>query len=287
MKSKALFLDRDGTIIEDCGYVSRPEDVRLLPGAADAIRRAADAGHRIIIVSNQSGVARGIFDEKALAAVHDRVEELLRAEGGVIDAAYYCPYLDGPAATEEAFRRDSDLRKPKPGMLVQAAEELDVDLSRSWMVGDSVRDIEAGAAAGCRTVLIGNSADESVNGVQPDHRARDLSEAVALLERGRASKPMASTMEDIPSERSGGEQSSRQLQKIHDLLERTYRRDRQNDFSLLRLFGSLLQMAAIVVALWGLSSMMQDESAIAGTRFMLACFLQLAVMTSFAIDHFR
>ena len=152
---RAVFFDRDNTLIHDPGYLKDPAHVRLLDGAAEATARLRRAGYAIIVVTNQSGVARGLMAESDVAAVNDRMKELLTAEGGGLDGVYSCPYLDGPEAIREEYRRDSELRKPRPGMLEQAARELGLDLTRSWMVGDSSRDIEAGRAAGCRTVFVG------------------------------------------------------------------------------------------------------------------------------------
>ena len=118
MTSTAVFLDRDGTVVEDPGYIGDPDQVQLIPGAAEAINRFSKAGHRVVIVSNQSGVARGMFTEEDLSRVHARLVALLEADGAMLDGAYYCPYLDGPEAKVEAYRGDSDLRKPKPGMLL-------------------------------------------------------------------------------------------------------------------------------------------------------------------------
>ncbi|MCK6485790.1 MAG: HAD family hydrolase [Phycisphaerae bacterium] len=151
---RAVFLDRDGTIIEDMHYSGDPARVRLLPGAAGALCRLRAAGYRLIVVTNQSGIARGLLSVAQLAEVHRRMERLLAAEGATLDAIYYCPYLAGVEAVVEEYRRDSDLRKPGPGMLIQAAREWNIDLQRSWMVGDAPRDVQAGRAAGCRTVLV-------------------------------------------------------------------------------------------------------------------------------------
>ncbi|GAG06725.1 unnamed protein product, partial [marine sediment metagenome] len=183
MKQTVVFLDRDGTIVEDLGYIDDPDRVRLLPGAAEAIRRFADMGYLVVLVSNQSGVARGLFDEAALSRVHARLEELLEADGAGLDGTYYCPYLDGPAAKVDAYRRDSDLRKPRPGMLLQAAGDLSVDLSGSWMIGDSPTDVEAGVGAGCRTVFInhgGFDGDDSSTGAM--HTADSLLDAARIVE---------------------------------------------------------------------------------------------------------
>ncbi|RIK67412.1 MAG: D,D-heptose 1,7-bisphosphate phosphatase [Planctomycetota bacterium] len=178
----AVFLDRDNTLIADPGYISDPADVRLLPGAAEAVRRIRAAGYRAVVVTNQSGVARGRITEAQLEAVHLRLRALLRGERAELDAIYVCPYLDGPEAVVAAYRRDSDLRKPRPGMLLLAARELGLDLPHSWMIGDSPRDVEAGRAAGCRTILISAEARPLPPGMPPpDQVARDLAAAVGYI----------------------------------------------------------------------------------------------------------
>jgi D-glycero-D-manno-heptose 1,7-bisphosphate phosphatase len=144
----AVFLDRDGTLIDDVGYISDPADVRLVPGAADALQALRDAGCRLVVASTQSGLGRGLVTQEEADAVHQRfVEELDRA-GGQIDAAYYCPH-----APEEGC----DCRKPLPGLIIDAARELELDLKRSFMVGNSDVDVAAGKAAGCRAILLSDS----------------------------------------------------------------------------------------------------------------------------------
>ncbi len=183
MTASAVFLDRDGTIIEDVGYIAQPADVRLLPNAAKGIRRFNIAGRLVVIVSNQSGVARGLFDEEAMMAVHERVVEDLKREGCRIDGAYYCPFLNGEHAKVARYRCDSDLRKPKPGMLLLAAEALDIDLSRSWMIGDSTRDVEAGRRAGCGTILLSpNGALSTDVPLSETQIARDLQDAADMVD---------------------------------------------------------------------------------------------------------
>ena len=135
----ALFLDRDGTLIEDPGYVSDPGDVRLLPGVPAALRRFVEAGHALVIVTNQSGIGRGYYGWADYEAVAARLRDLLAGEGIVLDAAYACGH------TAEAH---CDWRKPAPGMILAAAEELGLDLGRSLLAGDKRLDIEAAAAAG-------------------------------------------------------------------------------------------------------------------------------------------
>jgi D-glycero-D-manno-heptose 1,7-bisphosphate phosphatase len=271
--------------MEDVGYTGDPEDVRLIPGAAGAIRRIRDAGHLVVLVSNQSGVARGLFDEAALSSVHARLESLLRADGAVLDAAYYCPYLEGSAAKVEAYRCQSDLRKPNPGMLLEAARELSIDLARSWMVGNSACDVEAGVRAGCRTILIrGDGSEVGEVGTAPTHSVSTLSEAVAKLEREMKHQPNPG---EEPPSLGRDEEVLLVLRDIRELLDRAQRPQRQMDFSLLRLFGALLQMFAIVVALWGVSGLFGEQAEASAARLGLACFLQLAAITAFAIDRFR
>lgn len=295
MKNKAVFLDRDGTLIEDRGYISDPEDVALLPGCVESIRRLADAGYLIVVVSNQSGIARGLFDEETLDEVHARFEELLAEEDVGIDGAYYCPYLDGPDAKVKAYRRDSELRKPKPGMLLQAARELNIDLKRSWMIGDSPRDMEAGRLAHCTSILLCDDPD-----AMPEtpgdavHVASTLLEAADVIlgpSKSSAKVTTPSNRAEPPEPRrapgAGGDESVRLLGEIRDLLQRAHRMRRQDDFSILRLFAALLQMFAIVSAVWGASALLDERADMATARFMMACFLQLGSIAAFAVDRFR
>jgi D,D-heptose 1,7-bisphosphate phosphatase len=152
MKRPAVFFDRDNTLIVCDGYLGDPAGVRLVDGAAAAVARARSLGFAIVTVSNQAAVAKGLFTEHDVEAVNVRLDELLRQENAeaIVDRHEYCPFH--PEGTIDAYRRDSDLRKPKPGMLLRAAEALDLDLSKSWLIGDAGRDIEAGQAAGCRTI---------------------------------------------------------------------------------------------------------------------------------------
>jgi len=145
----AIFFDRDGVLIEDSHYVGSVAEVRVIPGAAEAVRRAQAAGFAVVVVTNQSGVARGLFPESQVATIHAHIE----AETGLsFDRWEYCPHhTDG---TVPEFTTDCECRKPKPGMLVRAAAALGLDLSRSWIVGDRASDLDAGYAAGCRAILV-------------------------------------------------------------------------------------------------------------------------------------
>jgi D-glycero-D-manno-heptose 1,7-bisphosphate phosphatase len=191
MKWPAIFFDRDNTIILNDGYLGDPSGIRLAPGAAGAVARAKDLGFRVVTISNQSGVARGLFSEDAVRGVNARMDELLRQSNprAIIDQHEFCPFH--PEAIVAIYRIDSDLRKPKPGMIWKAARELDLDLPRSWVVGDAGRDIEAGKAAGCRTILIRwpgiaqSSAAEVESTVAPDATVHNLDEAMNVIAAGR------------------------------------------------------------------------------------------------------
>lgn len=181
-----MFLDKDGTLIENVPYNVDPALIRLAPGAGEALRMLRDCGYALFVVSNQSGVARGYFGEEALAAVEARVRELLRAEGVGIDAFAWCPHH--PSGTVAAYARACDCRKPEPGMLTRLAAEHGMDLSRSWMVGDSGSDVEAGRRAGCRTVLVppvGEAASAPGETPGADIRAADLLSAARAIAAAR------------------------------------------------------------------------------------------------------
>jgi D-glycero-D-manno-heptose 1,7-bisphosphate phosphatase len=145
--NRAVFIDRDGTLIELVAYLHDPERVRLLPGAAGALRRLGDAGWKRVLVTNQSGIARGLYGLEDVERVHARILELLRAEGADLEGIEICPHL--PEVTGPC-----DCRKPAPGMLARAASRLDVDPSLSWVIGDRLEDVDAGAPLGCPGVLV-------------------------------------------------------------------------------------------------------------------------------------
>ena len=156
-KQKAIFLDRDGTINKYVGFLTDINDFELLPGVAEAIRQINESGYLVIVVSNQPVIARGEVTKDQLEIIHKKMETLLGAEGAFLDAIYYCPHhpQKGYEGEIPELKIECDCRKPKPGMLLKAAEDFNIDLCESWMVGDSKNDISAGQAAGCRTALIG------------------------------------------------------------------------------------------------------------------------------------
>lgn len=153
MKHKAAFIDRDGVINEERNYVHRIEDFAILPGVFEGLRLLRNAGYQIVIVTNQAGIARGYYNEATLERLHQYLRELLVAEGLKLDAIEFCPHH--PQGTVPGYARECDCRKPAPGMLLHAAQQLRIDLSRSVLIGDKGSDIEAGRRAGVgRTVLV-------------------------------------------------------------------------------------------------------------------------------------
>lgn len=152
--AKAVFLDSDGTLVDDAPFNAEPRHIRLVSGAGSALRLLAGLDYRLFVVCNQSGIAHGCFGEDAMGAVSDRLADLLFREQLVLDGFYYCPHH--PLGTISHYALACACRKPAPGMLLRAAREHGIDLRASWMVGDILNDVEAGNRAGCRTLLIDN-----------------------------------------------------------------------------------------------------------------------------------
>ena len=149
----ALFLDRDDTLVRDKGYMHRPEDLAWMPGAIAAVKAANDAGWLVVVITNQSGIGRGLFDEAQMRAFHAAMAADLAAHGARIDAWYFCPYHQD--ATIPAYRiADHPDRKPNPGMLQRAMRDLPIDPARSVMIGNTADDVEAGRRAGVRAFLV-------------------------------------------------------------------------------------------------------------------------------------
>jgi D-glycero-D-manno-heptose 1,7-bisphosphate phosphatase len=175
----AVFLDRDDTILDDPSYLRTVKQMRFLPGTARAIARLNQAGFLVVVVTNQSGIARGFLTEDDLAVIHEEFREQLGRAGAHVDAIYFCPFLPGAPVPE--YAKPSNWRKPAPGMLLQAAKDLGIDLAASWMVGDGERDVQAGRAARCRTIRLtnpkGGSVDPALNS-QADILVPDLPAAV-------------------------------------------------------------------------------------------------------------
>ena len=182
-RQPAVFMDRDGCLTEEVGYVNHPSRIRLLPRTAEAVRRLNRAGVAAVMVTNQTGIARGYFSEETLHATNARMETELEAVGARLDGIYVC--MHHPTEGEPPYRADCDCRKPRPGLLTRAAAELGLDLRTSVMVGDKFSDVAAGQAAGAAGVLVltGYGRGEWEYGrhaqdVKPDHVAEDLLDAV-------------------------------------------------------------------------------------------------------------
>jgi D-glycero-D-manno-heptose 1,7-bisphosphate phosphatase len=158
MRHAAVFLDKDGTLINNVPYNVDPELIALSDGSGIGLSKLYRAGFQLVVVSNQSGVARGYFPESALVMVEERLRDLLLKEANATLAGfYYCPHY--PQGSVEKYAITCECRKPNPGMLIQAAQDLNIDLSQSWLIGDILDDIEAGRRAGCRTILINNGSE--------------------------------------------------------------------------------------------------------------------------------
>ncbi len=315
MSNTAIFLDRDGTLIHDPGYLNHPDQVQLIDGAAEALKEFRLLGYKTVVATNQSGVARGVVTVEMLERIHDRIRELLAAKGAALDAIYYCPYH--PEGIISEFRQDSDWRKPKPGMLLAAAQEMDIDLSRSWMIGDNDRDVEAGRSAGCKTILIGAMPSDTAQAqkCQPDYVAVNMREAVNIVKKYRhtpADKPMppeapatetsgaqslASRSAEIlsmPPERAAEapvapalpsapdrSKTDQLLTNILEHLRRTEEREMFGEFSFMRLLAGVVQVfvpLCLLLALWFLmGSKRQDNNILVALGF--AAVLQLMALT--------
>ena len=182
----AVFLDRDGTLLEEAGYLDRLERLVFFPYSIDAVRLLNRSGFAVVIVTNQAGIARGIFKEAFVADAHRHISERLAAGGAWIDGFYYCPHH--PEAVVEAYRVRCECRKPQPGMLTRATADFGIDLARSFVVGDRWHDLEAGQAVGARSILVrtGYGRSEEAAGrahVTPAAVTENLIEAVSWILR--------------------------------------------------------------------------------------------------------
>lgn len=184
--NRAIFLDRDGTVNVEVGYLTDLDKLKLIPGAGAAIKRMNEAGLKVVLVTNQSGVARGYFTESFVLETHKRLEQMLRDEGARLDGIYYCPHH--PKAGNSHYTIECDCRKPGTGLIDQAARELNIDVKASYMVGDKWSDVELGQRAGAHTILVRTGfAQDDPGNVRPSHVAdpdfiaHDLGEAVEWI----------------------------------------------------------------------------------------------------------
>jgi D-glycero-D-manno-heptose 1,7-bisphosphate phosphatase len=204
----AIFLDRDGTLIADDANAGHPASVVLLDGVPASLRRLRDAGFRLVVATNQGGVARGRFTEVDVDAVHRKIGDLIDAATGLkrtIERFYYCPFH--PQGSISEYTRDHPWRKPSAGMMKQATQDMELDVDRSWLVGDSPRDIAAGRSAGLRTILVTRDRTRLAEAA-PDYSAATLAEATEIILRHRDDRGMDHGL-DRESDRKSDRKSDR------------------------------------------------------------------------------
>lgn len=182
MSTKAVFLDKDGTLIEDVPYNVDPDRIQLTRGAVEGLQLLDASGYQLIVITNQSGVALGFFPALALVTVETRLRQLLADAGVPLAGFYYCPHH--PAGIVREFAKNCSCRKPEPGLLLRAADKHGINLAQSWFIGDILNDVEAGRRAGCKTVLIDNGNETEWQMSQqrsPHHIVNDLTEAALVI----------------------------------------------------------------------------------------------------------
>ena len=191
MKRRAVFIDRDGTISEEVGYINHPSRFRVFPFSAAAVKLLNQSGWLAIVITNQAGVARGYFSEEMIQTVHDRLQRGLESHGARLDAIYYCAHH--PSVGQPPYRLDCDCRKPKPGLISRAVEKFDIDRASSWMVGDRYSDIELARNAGIHSAFVmtgygrGEWEHQQANWeYQPELIAENLLEAVEAISMAAA-----------------------------------------------------------------------------------------------------
>lgn len=189
MSNKAFFLDRDWTINEDRGYISNINDVYIYPRSIEALKIIKSKGYLIIIVTNQAGIAMGLMTKKKVEEVNSHIIRDISKEGINIDALYYCPYH--PTKGKNKYKKESNFRKPEPGMLIKASRDFKIDLNSSYMIGDKISDIEAGKKAGCKTVLVKTGFGEKslehlkFSELNPEYVCDDLYDAIEKIFKKR------------------------------------------------------------------------------------------------------
>lgn len=307
MSNKAIFMDRDDTLIEDPGYINDPDQVKLLDGVPEALVEFRNMGYKLVVVSNQSAVARGIVTEKVLDDIHDRLKQLLAKKQAYLDNIYYCPYH--PNGVISKYRKESDLRKPNPGMLLAAAEQMDIDLGQSWAIGNSEHDVEAGRRAGCKTILIDNSSHSKKRihpTLNPDYRAVNIKEVVNIIKKHLRSpaedvqktEPLPTAQTQMPSQISDEPQPTARPAKppqettsqntneqlLNSILKQLKSMRRENmfdEFSVMRLIAGVFQIVALAclfTSIWFVMSPdRQNETVLISLGF--AVMLQLISLT--------
>ena len=315
MPNKAIFLDRDGTLIQDPGYLSDPDQVELLGGVAEALVEFKALGYQLIVVSNQSAVARGIVTEKVLGQIHSRLKQLLAEKGAYLDQIYYCPYH--PDGVIPKYRKEDGLRKPNPGMLLLAADEMDIDLSQSWIIGNSSRDVDAGLRANCKTILLDSPTHDKViepGQAKPDYRAVNMKEAINIIKKHHRSSPKSDhqappaptpqnkassqpaehqpqqllALEQVESEQKEPVRQTTEelLSSILEQLRKMQRADMFRDFSTMRLLAGIVQivvLGCLLVSVWLLMAPERDMNSIL-IAFGFAMVLQVMSLTFYIMQ---
>jgi D-glycero-D-manno-heptose 1,7-bisphosphate phosphatase len=314
MADNAIFFDRDDTLIEDPGYINHPDQVKLIAGVPEALIELKELGYKLIVVSNQSGVAHGMFTEEVLGQIHDRLKELLAEKGVFLDQIYFCPYH--PDGAIEKYRRDSDRRKPGPGMLLTAADEMDIDLGQSWMIGNSDRDIIAGSRAGCKTILIYPSSQRKAIRhlkIKPDHEVVNMREAVNIIKKHLRSgngktqqqpptavttetpaqsieqteQPVKTDTRQVDSQPQEPVESTQQLlSEILKQLNHMQRDQLFGEFSALRLMAGVLQIIAAACRIVSVSFVLRPNrtDSLVFTTLGFGILIQMMALTFYLID---
>ncbi|MCK7504330.1 MAG: HAD family hydrolase [Desulfobacterales bacterium] len=192
-KNTAIFLDRDGTINDEVGYLDSADKLRIIPAAFEAVRLINASGMKAVVITNQAGVAKGLFTEEFVRKINGQIQSALLAQGALIDRFYFCPHH--PTEGIDPYRLICDCRKPEPGLLHQAAADLNIDLARSYVIGDRLRDVETAHRAGAKGVLVMTGygqdlmqeagPDQANELNQPDYVAQDILEAVHWILKDR------------------------------------------------------------------------------------------------------
>lgn len=289
----AVFLDRDNTLIATDGDLGDPEQVQLLPGVPEGLLALREAGYRLVVVTNQPGVARGLLSETEVDFIHQRIAAMIDQASqthDLIDRFYYCPYC--PDATIAEYRRDHPWRKPHPGMILQASRDLRLDLGRSWLIGDQTRDIAAGRSAGCRTILInhnGHTARANEPNAKPTTAVRSFLDAVDHILQSsassavRSSAPVESTPAFDPEEPALRTEVAQLRRGMTDLAdELRAERARKTDFTLLKMAAGICQLLVLLLVLLGLLQLAQGD---VFYKWMIGAILaQLATITILLAD---
>ena len=315
MSNKAVFLDRDDTLIEDPGYINHPDQIKLLGGAAEALIELKALGYQLVVASNQSAVARGIVTEKVLGEIHDHLKQLLAEKGAFLDRIYYCPYHPDGVVTK--YRKESDWRKPNAGMLLAAADEMDIDLGQSWMIGNNSSDVGAGLQAGCKTILINRPEHykrSRLGEPRPDYEAVNIKEAVNIIKKYHRSSadvetqtqptPMGQTQPVLQDEEQprtseppelqthpadqeiGGEGTEQLLKGILEQLKNMQRADMYGEFSMMRLMAGIAQIIVLfclLITIWFLMSPTRQDNAVF-IALGFAVVLQLMSLTFYTMQ---